>query len=88
MAVTEGQIIEKRGLNCLRKASAAASTTLYGGTLAFINATGFDDDDTNTGANTFGGVVRETTRSQRLLPTIPISVNALSSFRQLSCGFS
>lgn len=34
----------------------AASTTLYGGTLVFLNLNGYADDDTANGANKFGGV--------------------------------
>jgi len=33
------------------------STHLYENTLAFINASGYADDDTNSGANRFGGIV-------------------------------
>ena len=37
----------------------AASTTIYQGTLAFINASGYLDDDTANGANKFAGIAVE-----------------------------
>lgn len=55
MAVTANQPTErKKG----RRVSypVAASTTIYEGTLAFVNVTGYLDDDTATGANRFAGI--------------------------------
>jgi hypothetical protein len=56
MAVTTNQLIE-RSDGVLESAPIAASTTLYQGTLAFITAAGYLDDDTATGTNGFFGIV-------------------------------
>lgn len=61
MAVTASQYITKKGgPSSLNEIRVAGSTVLYGGTLCYVNANGWADDDTNSGANTFGGVVKET----------------------------
>ena len=55
MAVTANQLT-KRQEGCRVSYPVAASTTLYEGTLAFLSATGYLDDDTATGVNRFAGV--------------------------------
>lgn len=55
MAVSANQLIT-RADGC-RKAFPAAVANLYEGTLAFITAAGYLDDDTGSGANTFAGIV-------------------------------
>lgn len=55
MAVSANQLIS-RADGC-RKAIPAAVANLYEGTLAFVTPSGYLDDDTGSGANTFGGVV-------------------------------
>lgn len=56
MAVSENQLT-KRQHGDRESYPVAASTTLYEGTLAFLNAAGYLDDDTASGANDFAGVV-------------------------------
>ena len=56
MAVTANQLIVKS--ECDRRGfPVAASTYLYQGTLGFLNSSGYIDDDTATGVNTFAGIV-------------------------------
>jgi hypothetical protein len=55
MAVTASQLTKRQEGN-RQSFPVAASTTIYEGTLAFITATGYLDDDTATGANRFAGV--------------------------------
>lgn len=55
MAVTANQLIKRQDGNRISY-PAAATTRIYEGTLVFINATGYADDDTATGANEFGGI--------------------------------
>jgi hypothetical protein len=55
MAVTANQLI-KRQDGVRGHLPVAASTTIYEGTFVFVNATGYGDDDTATGANEFGGI--------------------------------
>jgi hypothetical protein len=58
MAVTANQLIQQRD-GCLGAAPVEESVTLYQGTLAFINASGYADDDIASGANVFAGIVKE-----------------------------
>ena len=58
MAVTANQLITKAEEGRVGM-PVAASTTLYQGTLAFINSSGYADDDIAAGANAFAGVVVE-----------------------------
>lgn len=55
MAVTANQLISRQD-GCRGSLPVAASTRLYGGTLVFITAAGFADDDTASGLNGFAGV--------------------------------
>lgn len=55
MAVTDNQLIT-RSDGSKGSGPVAASTKLYGGTLAFINEAGNIDDDTATGQSRFAGV--------------------------------
>lgn len=55
MAVTANQIVRRQDGG--RVSLPAAVANLYEGTLAFVNASGYADDDTGTGANRFAGVV-------------------------------
>lgn len=58
MAVTANQIV-KRQDGCLRAYPVAASTKIYQGTLVFLTAAGYADDDTATGVNGFLGIAKE-----------------------------
>lgn len=55
MAVTANQLTKRQG-DCRVSYPVAASTTIYEGTLAFTNVTGYLDDDTATGVNRFAGI--------------------------------
>jgi len=55
MSVAADQLIEKAD-ECRTPGLVAASTVLYSGALVFVNASGYFDDDTATGANKFAGV--------------------------------
>lgn len=56
MAVTQNQPVQRQE-GCRGSLPVAQSTTLYEGTLAYVNSSGYADDDTNSGANDFAGVV-------------------------------
>lgn len=58
MAVTANQIV-KRQEGCIRPYPVAASTKIYQGTLVFLTASGYADDDTATGVNGFLGIAKE-----------------------------
>lgn len=58
MAVTANQIV-KRQEGCIRSFPVAASTKIYQGTLVFLTAAGYADDDTATGVNGFLGIAKE-----------------------------
>ncbi len=55
MSVAADQLIEQAG-TCRTPGLVAASTILYSGTLVFVNASGYLDDDTGSGANKFAGI--------------------------------
>lgn len=55
MSVTANQLL-KRQDGCKESYPVAASTHIYQGTLVFVNATGYGDDDSASGANRFVGV--------------------------------
>lgn len=55
MAVTANQLTKRQDGDRVSY-PVAASTTLYEGTLAFLSATGYLDDDTATGVNRFAGI--------------------------------
>jgi hypothetical protein len=57
MAVTANQIIKMQD-DGIRAYPVAASTRIYEGTLVFITAAGYADDDTATGVNGFIGIAR------------------------------
>lgn len=54
-AVTANQVI-KRAEGCRVVYPVAASTRIYEGTMVFIDASGYANDDTGSGANRFGGI--------------------------------
>jgi hypothetical protein len=56
MAVTANQLIS-RAAGCKKGLPVAETTYLYQGTLSFVNAGGYLDDDTAVGVNPFAGVV-------------------------------
>ena len=58
-AVTASQFITRQGVD-RGTGKVAESTVLYGGTLAFTNASGYTDDDVASGVNLFAGIVVDT----------------------------
>lgn len=58
MAVTANQIVKKQD-GSIRSYPVAASTKIYQGTLVFLTASGYADDDTATGVNGFLGIAKE-----------------------------
>lgn len=55
MAVTANQLITRQD-GCKRSYPVNASTRIYQGTLVYLTATGYADDDTATGVNGFAGI--------------------------------
>jgi len=55
MAVTANQIIRRKD-DCRLGLKIAGSTRLYEGTMVFVNASGYADDDTGSGVNKFAGI--------------------------------
>lgn len=55
MAVTANQLI-KRQDECRKSYPVEESTRIYEGTIAFVNASGYLDDDTASGVNKFAGI--------------------------------
>lgn len=88
MAVTANQLItmqagQKQGH------PVAASTRLYQGTLVFINSSGYADDDTNSGANNFGGIaVADTDNSSGSNSDENVEVWQEGVFELVGSGFS
>lgn len=58
MAVTANQMVN-RADGCKKGYPVAASTHLYQATMAFVNASGYLDDDTASGVNAFAGITIE-----------------------------
>jgi hypothetical protein len=56
MSVSANQLIVRQD-GCKVSHPVEESTHLYQGTMAFVNADGYLDDDTNSGANVFAGIV-------------------------------
>lgn len=59
MAVTANQVIRQIEGDDVQEYPVAASTRIYQGTLVFGTATGYADDDTGSGVNSFLGVADE-----------------------------
>ena len=58
MSVAENQLITQSA-NGKSNLPVAGSTRIFQGTLVFVSATGYADDDTNSGANAFAGIATE-----------------------------
>lgn len=88
MAVTANQLITRAG-GYKDSFPVAASTRLYQGTLAFISATGYLDDDTASGANSFAGVnIKDTDNSSGSAGDVESEVWADGEFLLVGTGFS
>ena len=88
MAVTANQLTKRQEGN-RQSFPVAASTNLYEGTLAFLSATGYLDDDTATGANRFAGiVVTQADNSSGSAGAINGEVYAEGVFELVGSGFT
>lgn len=88
MAVTANQIV-KRADGSRRTYPVAASTTIYEGTLVFITAAGYADDDTATGVNGFAGVaVAKADNSAGSAGDISVEVYTSGDFELTGTGFA
>lgn len=88
MAVTANQIT-KRQDGARRSYPVAASTRIYEGTLVFINAAGYADDDTATGVNAFAGVaVAEADNSSGSAGDVNVEVYTDGDFQLVSSGLA
>lgn len=88
MAVTANQLIT-RAVGDRRSIPVAASTRIYEGTLVFINAAGYADDDTATGVNAFAGVaVKEADNSSGSAGDISVEVYTEGDFLLTGSSFA
>ncbi len=88
MAVTANQIV-KRAEACRKSYPVAASTHIYEGTLVFINASGYADDDTASGVNKFAGVaIREVDNSSGSNGDLTVEVYSDGVFELTGSGFA
>lgn len=88
MAVTANQLIKMQE-GCKASYPVAASTRIYQGTLVFVNASGFADDDTATGVNGFIGIaVGEADNSSGANGDIEVEVYTESDFELTGTGFA
>ena len=87
-ATTSNQpIIRRDGKN--RPLPVAASTRLYQGTLAFVTAAGYADDDTATGVNGFAGIVRcEVDNSSGSAGDLTVELETDGDYELPGSGFS
>lgn len=88
MAVTANQLITQQD-GCKRSYPVAASTHIYQGTLVFLTAAGYADDDTATGVNGFVGVaIAEADNSSGSAGDINVEVLAEGDFNLVGSGFA
>ena len=88
MAVTANQVV-KRQDGVRRSYPVAASTRIYEGTLVFVIAAGYADDDTATGVNGFVGVaVAEADNSSGSAGNINVEVFTEGDFELTSSGLA
>lgn len=88
MAVTANQIV-KRMDGDRRSYPVAASTTIYEGTLVFITASGYADDDTATGVNGFAGIaVAKADNSSGSAGDVWVDVYTSGDFELTGTGFA
>lgn len=88
MAVTANQVIKRRE-DCVRAYPVAASTRIYEGTLVYITAAGYADDDTATGVNGFAGIARaEADNSSGSAGDVWVEVYSEGEFELVGSGFA
>lgn len=87
MAVTANQLITKQE-GCKQGHPVAASTTIYQGTLVYL-ASGYADDDTNSGANQFAGIaIEEKDNSSGSAGDLDVDVWQEGVFELVGTGFT
>lgn len=88
MAVTANQIIKKQD-GTIRSYQVAASTKIYQGTLVFLTAAGYADDDTATGVNGFLGIAKEyVDNSSGSAGDLSVEVYTEGDFELVGSGFA
>lgn len=88
MAVTANQLIKMQE-GCRRSYPVAASTRIYQGTLVYITAAGYADDDTATGVNAFAGIaVGEADNSSGSAGDIEVEVYTEGDFELTGTSFA
>lgn len=88
MAVTANQIIKKQD-GSIRAYPVAASTKIYQGTLVFLTAAGYADDDTATGVNGFLGIAKEyVDNSSGSAGDLSVEVYTEGDFELVGSGFA
>lgn len=88
MAVTANQLIQRQD-GCKGTAPVAASTQIYQGTLVFGTSTGYADDDTASGRNSFLGVaIGEKDNSSGSAGDLNVDLWKDGTFELTGSGFS
>ena len=88
MAVTANQIVKKQD-GSIRAYPVAASTKIYQGTLVFLTAAGYADDDTATGVNGFLGIAKEyVDNSSGSAGDLSVEVYTEGDFELVGSGFA
>lgn len=88
MAVTANQIIKKQD-GSIRVYPVAASTKIYQGTLVFLTAAGYADDDSATGVNGFVGIAKEyVDNSSGSAGDLNVEVYTEGDFELVGSGFA
>lgn len=88
MSVSANQPV-KRAEGCIRSIPVAASTHIYAGTLVFVTAAGYADDDSATGVNGFAGIaVNEVDNSSGTAGAKSVEVYTEGDFELTGSGFA
>lgn len=88
MAVTSNQLTKMQDGDKV-SIPVAASTNIYQGTLVYINASGYADDDTATGVNAFAGIaISQADNSSGSNGDIEVEVWTEGNFELTGSGFA
>lgn len=88
MAVTENKLITMQD-DCRKSYPVEEATRIYEGTLTFVNANGYLDDDTGSGVNKFAGVaIKEVDNSAGADGDLNCEVYAEGVFLLTGSGFT
>jgi hypothetical protein len=88
MAVTENKVISKQDGDRVSY-PVAASTRIYQGSLVFITASGYADDDTATGVNAFAGIaIGEADNTSGSAGDVWVEVWTEGNFELVGTGFA